>query len=103
MGLSDTDLGAARGILVSAVLGIPMWLALASLPGCSKDPVGVSATDNRDMRVERMFTHEGCSVYRFYDDGAHYFADCRGSVIQREHRMCGKTTCDRDAEVATNE
>lgn len=75
-----------------------MRLALALLAlalfGCANEPVSESQTNNKSMTVAHLFDHEGCAVYRFYDDGHfHYYAVCsdkRTSMIQQQ--PAGKMT-----------
>lgn len=62
------------------------FLALAA--GCSK-PAETSTAVGVEFVVDKLFTHEGCTVYRFYDGGgARYFTNCQGSTNWTEH--CGK-------------
>lgn len=59
------------------------------LTGCAKDPIAISQTDNFDIKLDKLFTHDGCNIYRFEDGGRdHYYADCRGNVS--DIRSCGK-------------
>lgn len=59
------------------------------LTGCAKDPIAISQTDNVDIRLEKLFTHDGCNIYRFEDFGRyHYYADCKGNISFI--RSCGK-------------
>lgn len=58
------------------------------LSGCYKKPISVIRTDNQDIDVTLLFSHKGCSVYRFEDAGrAHYYTDC-GETISI--KTCGK-------------
>lgn len=69
-------------------LTIAICLLLAA---CQKDAVSVSRTDNADIQVEELFTHNGCTVSRFQDSGySHYFADCRGTLTSTHSEYCGK-------------
>lgn len=75
------------------------------LSGCSCErSVGVNQapTNNKDIRVTKLFTHEGCSVYRFHDMEYVYYADCRGSVQYNTRRQSGKTTVTDKHLVKTN-
>lgn len=48
--------------------------------------------------VEKLFTVDGCSVYRFSDAGRRvYFTNCRGNTQWKE--TCGKN-CYRDVIVS---
>lgn len=63
-------------------------LALTLLAGCSK-PAETSTAVGREFTVDKLFTHEGCTVYRFYDGGnARYYTNCQGSTSWTE--QCGK-------------
>lgn len=63
-------------------------LAIAVLPGCSQQGEVTVSVNNR-FTVDKLFTHEGCTVYRFYDGGAYrYYTNCSGSTQWVEG--CGK-------------
>lgn len=67
------------------------------LAGCTNDndPVSRSSTDNSQIPIDKMFTHEGCTIYRFDDAGHyHYWADCRGSVSSTQ--TCGRNCTHED-------
>lgn len=62
--------------LIVAALAASM-LALA---GCSK-PAESSVRAGSDFKVDKLFTVDGCSVYRFMDAGhQRYFTNCSGST-----------------------
>lgn len=57
-------------ILLSAVL----------LSGCNHDPVDVKTAGN-GVNVGKLFTVDGCTVYRFSDGGnSIYFSNCNGQT-----------------------
>lgn len=63
------------------------------LGGCYAPALETSATSNPALTVQDLFTHDGCHVYRFYDNGAHYFVKCESVAAraQTESRIpCGK-------------
>ena len=63
--------------------GILAGLVIVS--GCSKEAAETKRTDNENFRVERLFTVDGCTVYRFHDAGdARYFSSCAGAVSWTE-------------------
>lgn len=79
-----------------------MLLAIAVFAAaCTPTPsVSTSQTDNDAIVVSKLFTHEGCSVYRFEADGYYrYYAHCGGpaTVMQDEihNRSCGKNCTKR--------
>jgi hypothetical protein len=41
------------------------------------------ADNNKSFRVDYLFEHDGCKVYRFYDHGYVYFTNCNGETIAR--------------------
>ena len=77
-----------------------------ALAGCGNDPIERKHTDNVDMQVDKLFTVDGCVVYRFVDWGEpRYFASCAGAVSWQERQVTsnGKQTTEtlRDASVPT--
>lgn len=64
---------------------------LLVLAGCNNQAAEVRRTDNQNFEVERLFTVDGCTVYRFRDAGnTRYFSSCQGSTSWTEPR--GKTS-----------
>jgi hypothetical protein len=69
---------------------IMIMIAALTLIGCTK-PAETSVAVGREFVVETLFTHEGCTVYRFVDAGYHrYFTNCNGATEWRE--SAGKST-----------
>lgn len=64
-----------------------VMLALVILAGCTK-PAEKAHQVNTNFKVETLFTHDGCTVYRFEDGRVHYFTDCSGSTSTTA--SCGK-------------
>ena len=67
------------------ILGSVVWLT-----ACQK-PAESSATVGREFKVEKLFTHEGCTVYRFFDDRHVYYTNCQGSTQSRCGKGCEQT------------
>jgi len=69
-----------------------IWIVLAAmLVACSKEPVAVSGTDNKDIAVAELFTHKGVTVYRFYDANRWVYFTSKASDITSTHQeYCGK-------------
>ena len=64
---------------------IALAAAAIALVGCARDPVETSRTDNPGIVVEKLFEHEGCTMYRFQDAGNYvYYSDCTGSTQARK-------------------
>jgi len=74
---------------------LPVALAAALLAGCFGE-AEKSSKASPAFVVETLFTHDDCTVYRFYDSGMRYFTNCAGTTTWREG--CGKN-CQRDASV----
>lgn len=78
-----------------------MIMTALALAGCSKDPVSVSGTDNREIQVAELFTHHGVTIYRFADGGRWvYFSSNAGDVTAQHTENCGKG-CIRTVTVET--
>lgn len=74
---------------------------LAALAGCQKAAES-SAAAGVEFRVDKLFTHDGCTVYRFYDGSTRYFAKCEGATTSHMEwrESCGKN-CTRPVGVPT--
>ena len=75
--------------------------ALAMVAGCEK-PAEAVAHAGIGFNVERLFTHEGCTVFRFGDAGSRYFTRCDGVAAQSTttwQESCGKG-CTHPVEVS---
>lgn len=71
-------------------------LSLAVLAGCTKQAAESSAV-GKQFVVDKLFTHEGCTVYRFQDGGYYrYYTNCSGSTNWTEN--CGKN-CSRPMNI----
>lgn len=54
--------------------------SLLALAGCGK-PAESSVRAGSDFKVDKLFTVDGCTVYRFSDAGHwRYFTNCSGST-----------------------
>lgn len=71
-------------------------LALA-ITGCTKDAERTEIRGAGGFEVQTLFTHEGCTVYRFYDDRRVYFVKCEnGDARTSEEHMEGKVLIRND-------
>ncbi len=77
------------------------FLSLSAF-GCMQPAMQVHGTDNANIEVEQLFTHDGCKVFRFRDGGYHYFVRCDGATSAQTLSpvSCGKG-CVRDEVIAT--
>lgn len=70
---------------------IVIVVGLLLLPGCQGEGQPVEAEQNYgDYKVKKLFTVDGCSVYRFHDGLTEYFTSCQGGTQWDEHHYCGK-------------
>lgn len=65
----------SAGIFLSSLIGLTAC-------GLAGRPIAKSTPDNNpSYRVEYLFEHDGCKVYRFMDMGNYvYFTNCQGDV-----------------------
>ena len=72
------------------LLAMALGLALAA---CAQEGTGVPVDDtvgDASFNVQKLFTTEGCTVYRFHDSGRnHYFTNCT-STTTTQTESCGK-------------
>lgn len=75
--------------------------AVALLAGCQK-AAEVSSPAGLEFNVDRLFTHDGCTVYRFRDAGSsRYFTRCVGASSEVGwQEACGKG-CSRMMNIPT--
>ncbi len=72
------------------------------LAGCNKEPESVQQVGS-SFEVGRLFTTDGCTVYRFSDGGRNvYFTNCTGSTSSSYQTSNGKYTTTHDTEVMTS-
>jgi hypothetical protein len=60
-----------------------------ALSACTRDGSSTIPTDNPAYPLTKLFVHERCSVYRFYDDGWHYLVTCPGAITTQQS-TCAK-------------
>jgi hypothetical protein len=71
-----------------------------SLVACEKAPE--ATVKQGEFVVERLFTNEGCTAYRFNDAGHFvYYTNCSGSTQSTVVKQCGKTPCNEELNVNT--
>jgi hypothetical protein len=85
----------------------PCWAILAVLLcSCTKEAQEHSTTSNSEFKVELLFRHDGCEVFRFEDGGRdHYYVRCKSddivTAIEQHSESRGKTTHTVQDEVHT--
>ncbi|MCX6216581.1 hypothetical protein [Spirosoma sp.] len=60
------------------------------LLACEKTPISTDTTDNPAIKLDKLFTVDGCNVYRFHDSEHDvYLTTCSGNV-EYEYKTGGK-------------
>lgn len=76
-------------------------VVVLSVAACAK-PAEQTKTVGNGFNVERLFTHEGCTVYRFDDGGRNrYYTKCDTQSNVSWSEYCGKS-CTRDVAISTS-
>lgn len=80
-----------------------MLICALILTGCRSSAVETRSTNNPEIKIEKLFEHDGCTIYRFYDGSPVYFARCGGSrsLSWNQSYQCGKSLCYRAMLVVT--
>ena len=74
--------------ILKVILGVTIFFFfLVAFTSCNKAAQS-TVTKGNDIRVEFLFEQDSVKVYRFFDDGYHYFTT-RGETMTTQHR--GKT------------
>lgn len=75
-------------------LGLTCALAAALLvTGCAKNPVSTNSTSNPNVEVDKLFTFDGCTIYRFTDNNNYiYYSKCGSSSDVSWQQPKGKTS-----------
>lgn len=73
----------------------PLIFALSAIAliACDAKPAEESRVvgPQGSYKVDRLFTVDGCTVYRFDDGGrSRYFTNCGGSAMSEHTESCGK-------------
>ncbi|QEG09464.1 hypothetical protein CPT_MyoSmar_015 [Serratia phage MyoSmar] len=72
------------------------------LTGCYKQAEETMKAGN-DIVVEKLFEHNGCTMYRFKDAEMVYWSDCRGGTQYEVTRSNGKVTTKKRHMEITND
>lgn len=94
---------AVLGPVQSSVRRLALAAACLLAAGCGEKAIGIDPTNNAAVNVERLFDHDGCTVYRFHDYGhPRYYVRCRDQPARTEWTetyQCGKSQCSRAQSV----
>jgi hypothetical protein len=92
-----------KATIATLVIGVFIVLGLI---GTFQLMFGLSAEQKVEMRVPRLLSEaDGCRVYKFVDDGTHYFTRC-GEQVSTERNYtesCGKGCTRHRTESITTE
>jgi hypothetical protein len=75
-------------------------LVLLPLLACVNEPVATTPSTNGEVPVDELFTHDGCTVFRFRDGTYHYYVRCRGEPTATTLSCTGKN-CGKDDSIPT--
>lgn len=76
-----------------------VFLCLGIVSCAKKSEHTETVGPGKEYQVERLFTYEGCTVYRFQDVGRFiHYTNCNGQTTYRH--TCGKN-CEHDENVET--
>ena len=67
-----------------------LYLSILLLTSCvTEQPLTTQPPDNNQTyKVDYLFEHDGCKVYRFYDRGNYvYFTNCKGETIAKDDSL----------------
>lgn len=70
------------------------------LAACKGGNVQAKQSSNPNKSVTTLFTHEGCTLYRFSDFGLRYYAKCGASAEVMWDESCGKN-CKKNSSIST--
>lgn len=80
---------------------IAVAVAALFLFACARPAEHVSPSTNPNFPVERLFTHDGCTGFRFRDEGRyHYYVRCGNDIATSQSVSCGKN-CTQEEKVVT--
>jgi hypothetical protein len=81
--------------------GFLFAFTLTLLAGCQGTPESTVVVGTGGYKVERLFTVDGCTAYRFNDGRTVHFVQCGHTVQTSWQENCGKN-CVRTASVSTD-
>ena len=90
-------------VILAAVVALSLMLGFIWV---LQSAFGPSDEQKIEMRVPRLLSEsDGCRVYKFVDDGAHYFTRCGEQVDTVRHytESCGKNCIRNRTESITTE
>ena len=96
--IAATGFGIALIIIAGLIILGIVWMFQSTF--------GLNDQQKAEMRVPQLLSEsDGCRVYRFVDDGTHYFTRCGEQVNTERHytESCGKNCTRHRTESITTE
>ncbi len=84
---------------------LAFWLGLTMACVPLAQPLSRYQTDNKEIVVDTLFNHDGCTVYRFRDGGStpRYLAKCATAATVSWDESCGKNCVANHSITTANE
>ena len=102
---SDYIIAFGKALGIAILLLVVASIIILGLIGIIQAVFGLSDEQKIEMRVPQLLSEaDGCRVYKFVDDGTHYFTRCGEQVDTVRHytESCGKNcTRNRTEEITT--
>ena len=102
---SDDIIGFGKMLGIAILLLVVASIVVLGMIGIFQAVFGLSDEEKIEMRVPQLLSEaDGCRVYRFVDNGTHYFTRCGEQVNTVRHytESCGKNcTRNRTEEIIT--
>jgi hypothetical protein len=103
---SDDIIGFGKALGIAILLLVVASIIILGLIGIIQAAFGPSDEQKAEMRVPQLLSEsDGCRVYKFVDDGTHYFTRCGEQVDTVRHytESCGKNCTRRRTESIATE
>jgi hypothetical protein len=102
---SDYIIAFGKALGIAILLLVVASIIILGLIGIIQAVFGLSDEQKTELRVPQLLSEaDGCRVYRFVDNGTHYFTRCGEQVSTVRHytESCGKNcTRNRTEEITT--
>jgi hypothetical protein len=102
----DDIIGFGKMLGIAILLLVVASIIVLGMIGIFQVVFGLSDEQKIEMRVPQLLSEaDGCRVYKFVDDGTHYFTRCGEQVDTVRHytESCGKNCTRRRTESITTE
>lgn len=66
---------------------------------CEKRPIEIRKSNNPGFNVEKLFTHDGITVYRFSDGFRNHYFTSTGETITTQYARAGRTSYFYDENI----